>query len=435
MTTAEEETGAVAGTDHRLLEIAYEAFVAVGQWPTFSYVSSELWRESQSEAREVYLRLSESGLVRPATRRTHEFMLRDDTTVGASLLGLTYIQAAAQDLSHFIAAVRYIAGRASRFRPASPSEVERLSITSEEVMLQLGIDSTDRSVRRIGVLLSEEGWPLQTGFQGPGEDVWSLDVNVEQARRYRTVHTVPEFLSLRDGSSEGQLGSAATRVEREPSQHLPAATRVMVVHGRDLDARDALFNLLRALKLDPIEWNDAVRASGSATPYTGDAVTAAFREAHAAVVLCTPDEAVVLRRALRDRGDESEAVARWQPRPNVYFEGGIAFTSHPDRTVVLVHGRVRTASDLLGRNVVDTAKPNWQHTLAGRLMDAGCAVDRTGEDWLKIAFPSPIAEPPTAGEFGLADVPPAPAESQQAIDAREAHRRRTGGVSDRGTFT
>jgi predicted nucleotide-binding protein len=380
----------------------YEAFNAVGQWPIFSYISGELWRESRKEAREVYLRLSERRLVYPATPRSHEFQLRDDSKVGASLLGLTYIPNAAEDLMGFLAAVRYIANRAGRFRPASPSEVERLTITSEEIMLHLGIDPTSPVLTRIGVLIADEGWPLQTGFHRPGQNDWSLDVNLEQARRYANVHTIPDFLDLKHQGAPSPR-PRATLTKAQTTQRPPTYdnNKVMVVHGRDLKARDALFNLLRALKLDPIEWNEAVRASGSATPYTGDAVAAAFGIAHAAIVLCTPDEAVVLRPDLRNSAEPAEAVAEWQPRPNVYFEGGIAFTSHPNRTVVLMHGRVRMASDLLGRNVVETSSTNWKHRLAQRLADAGCPVDQAGEDWLNVAFPPTPPTTPNLAEWGL----------------------------------
>lgn len=108
----------------------------------------------------------------------------------------------------------------------------------------------------------------------------------------------------------------------EPAQQFPSAVVerpdprwVMVVHGRDLAARDDLFNLLRALGLKPIEWDEAVRATETGTPYTGEAVDAAFRIAQAAVVLCTPDEQVLLREDLRDPNEPAEARVAWQPRP------------------------------------------------------------------------------------------------------------------------
>jgi len=54
------------------------------------------------------------------------------------------------------------------------------------------------------------------------------------------------------------------------------AKRVFVVHGRNLGARDAMFGFLRAIGLEPIEWSTAISATGSASPYIGQALDAAF---------------------------------------------------------------------------------------------------------------------------------------------------------------
>jgi hypothetical protein len=179
----------------------------------------------------------------------------------------------------------------------------------------------------------------------------------------------------------------------------------MVVHGRDLKARNDLFGLLRALGLCPIEWTEAVRATGTGTPYTGDAVEAAFRIAQAAVVLCTPDEQVLLRVDLRNQDEPADARPAWQPRPNVYFEGGIAFTSHPTRTIVLELGPVRVASDLLGRNVIRIgAGAKWRHEFAERLRDAECPVETSGSDWLDIGgFQVPDLSQMVGGAAGSTD--------------------------------
>lgn len=176
----------------------------------------------------------------------------------------------------------------------------------------------------------------------------------------------------------------------------PDPTKIMVVHGRDLRARDDLFSLLRAIGLHPIEWSQAIAATEQGAPYTGDAVEAAFRMAQAAVVLCTPDEQVRLREDLRNPGEPDEAQTAWQPRPNVFFEGGIAFTMHPHRTIVLELGRMRIASDLLGRNVIRiTPGPQWRHDLAQRLTTAGCTVDTSGADWMTTGSFAATAAPPS----------------------------------------
>jgi hypothetical protein len=59
----------------------------------------------------------------------------------------------------------------------------------------------------------------------------------------------------------------------------------MVVYGRDQDLTDSMFSFLRALKLNPIEWSEAVRATGKGSPYVGEILDAAFVMAQAIVVL------------------------------------------------------------------------------------------------------------------------------------------------------
>lgn len=57
--------------------------------------------------------------------------------------------------------------------------------------------------------------------------------------------------------------------------------KVFVIHGRNEPARAAFFTFLRALGLTPIEWTEAVRATGQGSPYIGDVLEAAFASAQA----------------------------------------------------------------------------------------------------------------------------------------------------------
>ncbi|HRE01624.1 MAG TPA: nucleotide-binding protein, partial [Ilumatobacteraceae bacterium] len=66
--------------------------------------------------------------------------------------------------------------------------------------------------------------------------------------------------------------------------------KVFVVHGRNALARRGLFEFLRALDLDPIEWSEALHMTGQASPYIGNVLDAAFGAAQAVVVLQTPDD-------------------------------------------------------------------------------------------------------------------------------------------------
>lgn len=388
-----QQSEAIFGSPRHMLEVIYEAFEQTGELPTFQYVGSRVWAETETEPREVYLDLAERDLVSPAVSRSHDFQLRDNSAVGVSLQGLMHLRQASEDLSHFVSIVRHVADRACRFQPPSASKLASLSITSEEVRLHLHLEPSDRALVRLGVLICEEAWQLCTGFSGGGSDAWSFDVNLERARRYREIHTVIDFLAISYPEGRAAVGalpaSPATLTTAAPL----AGTnnrKIMVVHGRD-KARGDLFSLLRALGLEPIEWAEAVKATGTTKPYTGEAVEAAFAAAQAAVVLLAPEERVSLRDDLRDPKDPSDAIPAWQPRPNVFYEGGIAATSHPARTIVLELGRPRTATDLAGVNAVRVGPDQiWRHELANRLRDAGCPVNTDGSDWLNVgAFAEP----------------------------------------------
>jgi predicted nucleotide-binding protein len=159
---------------------------------------------------------------------------------------------------------------------------------------------------------------------------------------------------------------------------------VMVVHGRNDAARRAMFNFLRALKLNPLEWGTLVAGTKKGAPYVGEVLDHAFHAAAAVVVLFTPDDEARLRETLRDASDPSyEVELTPQARPNVLFEAGMALGLHPNRTILVELGQLRPFSDVYGRHVVrlsGSEKP--LRDLARRLEHAGCEVDTGGDDWL-----------------------------------------------------
>lgn len=161
--------------------------------------------------------------------------------------------------------------------------------------------------------------------------------------------------------------------------------KVFVVHGRNLKIRDAIFNFLRAVDLDPIEWSQAIGMTGSGTPYIGQVLDVAFDHAQAVVVVMTPDDEVHLRKELWNENEpEDEKIARYQPRPNVLFEAGMAFGRNPDRTILIEIGNVKRYSDVDGRHRVRlTGSPESRNDLVSRLRNAGCTVDTENKnDWL-----------------------------------------------------
>ena len=179
--------------------------------------------------------------------------------------------------------------------------------------------------------------------------------------------------------------------------------RVFVVHGRNVAARDGMFNFLRALGLQPIEWDQAIQATGKGSPYIGEILDAAFADAQAIVVLMTPDEIAYLRTEYADGDDDSETIPTAQARPNVLFEAGMAMGRESDRTILVELGSVRPFTDVIGRHAVRMDNSvSKRKALAQRLGVAGCAVDTNGKDWLSEGDLTPPA--PAGGGYALGDV-------------------------------
>jgi predicted nucleotide-binding protein len=163
-------------------------------------------------------------------------------------------------------------------------------------------------------------------------------------------------------------------------------TAVFVVHGRDMDANDAMWSLLEAIGFHPLDLeNDLVAYMGQGTPFVGQILDVALKRAMAVVVLITPDDMVKLHPDLLQPGEEAiERELSCQPRPNVLFEAGMAFGFNPTRTILVEIGRRRPVSDLGGRHTIRLGTEDALVGLARRLEVAGCAVDRsTDPTWSK----------------------------------------------------
>ncbi len=158
---------------------------------------------------------------------------------------------------------------------------------------------------------------------------------------------------------------------------------VFVVHGRDEAARQAMFDFLRSINLRPLEWSEAVNATGTASPYIGQVLDIAFARAQAVVVLMTPDDEARLCEEFRnDHDPPHESQLTPQARPNVLFEAGMAMGRNPDRTILVELGELRPFSDVAGRHAIrinDSVQRRQE--LALRLRTAGCDVNIDGTDW------------------------------------------------------
>jgi predicted nucleotide-binding protein len=181
-----------------------------------------------------------------------------------------------------------------------------------------------------------------------------------------------------------QSAPAPAPAPADPSPIGPDRRRnVFVVHGRDEQARRAMFDLLRRLGLHPLEWESLVAATRKASPFLGEVVLGAPAQAQAAMVLLTPDDLVRLHPSLLKADDpDDERLLTGQPRPNVLLELGMVLMAYPERTVIVELGSLRRIADLAGLNVIrfdgSTASVG---KIAQRLKVAGCPVNDGGSDW------------------------------------------------------
>ena len=193
---------------------------------------------------------------------------------------------------------------------------------------------------------------------------------------------IAAYINMKVSRMTGVKGSPASADPTDGSPG-PDPKAVFVVHGRNETARKSMFEFLRALRLNPLEWSEIVLATGKPAPYIGEVLDRGFAMAKAVVVLWTPDDEARLREEYRSPGDPPyEAQLMGQARPNVLFEAGMAMGLYPDRTVLVELGNLRPFTDVLGRHVIklnNSFAP--RQDLANRLKNAGCAVNLGGTDW------------------------------------------------------
>jgi len=195
----------------------------------------------------------------------------------------------------------------------------------------------------------------------------------------------------------------------------------MVIYGHDIQAKDALFDWLRAIGLQPREWNQLIAGTGAASPYVSQVLDQAFQQAQAVIALFTPDERVLSATA------SAQDLHAWrlQARPNVLVEAGMALITHPARTMLVLLGPQELPSDLVGRHYIrlSPTDPGPLHDLASRLQQAGCDTDTTGIDWLKPSrFPNRdhIPQAPPAGNT-IASPAGTPSGNRSSAPAKPSH--------------
>jgi WD40 repeat protein len=422
------------GEPRQVLQAIWDHAFEMGEWPTFAQLDHRWDAAHDSDVLDV-LRQLPPGFTHGDNFRSQP---QGSTVVGLTVAGANCCQGAAEALSVFIDFIRVATSIQRAWQPLPGHPEAQPVITDLDYVRQAHALHTRRGRRRREQQLPQYGSQAQpglaggeyvilsvrqqrlltllqllihaepslwTGLGGPNaEGHWQASLH-RNIRRFRNITSLDEYWALRHKPWEQLAQDPAAEESSTGTDASPAATfaanrkAVMVIYGHDLEARDALFDWLRAIGLQPREWNQLVSDSGAASPYIGQVLDHAFQQAQAVIALFTPDDRV------RPRGQNGPW--RLQARPNVLIEAGMALVTHPTRTVLAVLGPQELPSDLAGRHYVHLSPTSSAplHDLANRLQRAGCETDTTGNDWLKPdRFPNRdhIPQIPTVGNTGAA---------------------------------
>lgn len=281
----------------------------------------------------------------------------------------------------------------------------RITSKSNNWYDEVKLDLTEIDLVRRVITPYNEGRPIVLGGRTiPVDDIERLRINFTEessdkifpiVRRERMAGMVSAPISdewyvadkgknVTDEFITGPPGSdTQSRTNSNVELNIESSGAVFVVHGRDLKLKDSLFSFLRSIGLRPLEWTEAILATGKTAPYIGEILDKAFETAQAIIVLFTPDDEARLR---QEYWTEVEPIHETnltpQARPNVIFEAGMAMGRDPDRTILIEIGNLRPFSDLGGRHVIrlDNSTQRRQE-VAQRLMAAKCPVILSGTDW------------------------------------------------------
>lgn len=265
-----------------------------------------------------------------------------------------------------------------------------------EVVLANHENAPDIWQRSLATQLAASGAAADQELQAAAEALLTLlKTPAPAASNYSIV--VHDSQGIQAGNHNSQTinigGSPRSRESTEPEKPKPAASsdpsrNVFVVYGRDEQARQAIFDFLRALGLNPLEWETLLQRRGEAAPYLGQAIRTGLEAAAAVVVLMTPDDVTRLHPHLHGPHEKpGEVNDALQPRPNVLIELGMALAAKDGKVVLLKAGDQREITDLNGYSYVRLADtPECRTRIRERLQAVGCTVTAS-TDWL------------TAGDF------------------------------------
>jgi hypothetical protein len=160
------------------------------------------------------------------------------------------------------------------------------------------------------------------------------------------------------------------------------AKTVFIIYGRDSDAHDELVKFIRAVGLDELPF-EAVADGLGPNPFIADVVITGIQKADAVIALFTPDEQAVLYDPQSGRSlSREERGSRWQARPNVMFEAGVAFGHSKREPILTVLGAdVSLFSDVAGKHFIRLEASKAKRQLFNRLNAIVGPLAPTATDW------------------------------------------------------
>src|SRR5207245_3343415 len=139
-------------------------------------------------------------------------------------------------------------------------------------------------------------WEERRGREGPRSHAAEQGGGgaVEMVKLRQLLHDIDYSLELRQVVGAGGAAAPPPGGGGQPSAP-PHPQRVLVIYGRNEAARRAMFAFLRALRLEPIEWTQAIRLAHEGAPYIGAVLDRLFETAQAVVVILSGDDEARLR--------------------------------------------------------------------------------------------------------------------------------------------
>lgn len=227
-----------------------------------------------------------------------------------------------------------------------------------------------------------------TSSRGPRPEAkWGVPHAITQLRG---VNSISDLLLL-DAFKPRERSSGqrqAERAEASPSKETAMTAdpkKVFIIHGRNLEARTQMGIFVRSLGLVPINFGD-LRASMGGTPTIAEIVERGMTEAQGVIALITADEYAAVRPEYREEHDEPDQIARWQARPNVIFEAGMAFGRARTRVVFVLLGNPKLFTDVAGIHVLrPTNDPSGDRGILRGTLGQGmhCDIELHSSDWMK----------------------------------------------------